>query len=427
MFEAVVIAVLIGINGFFSLAEAAFLSSRKSLLTSYLHKGKRNAAFILKMMDEPESFLASIQVCITLIGVISGAFGGLTLADDFSILLRDVPYLSRYADVEALVLVVSLITYLSIVIGELVPKTLAMNNPEKIALFSTPPVRVVMFIFSPMVSLLSSSTRAVLWLSRAGKEKSKGTDPIREIVSMIRMAATNKDLNRDQERILLNTINMTKVFLKDIMVEKKDIKFLDTRLSIMDAFLQIHIHHHTRYPLAENNDPEKITGYVNFKDIINVMHLNPSNPTLSGLCRPVTRLSVSDRIIDVLPKLIRNNQHIAVVNGKNGEVAGLVTLEDLVESILGDISDEYAALPEYCYRIADNVYVVGGGCPLAKIRSELGISFGGEPGRIADWAASRTEGAVFIERKYLIEGCSVTVKKIKGTLAYELLLELKPR
>ena len=424
MFEIVVIAVLIGINGFFSLAEAAFLSSRKSLLTSYLHKGKRNAAFILKMMDEPESFLASIQVCITLIGVISGAFGGLTLADDFSSLLRDVPYLSRYADVEALVLVVSLITYLSIVIGELVPKTLAMNNPEKIALFSTPPVRVVMFIFSPMVRLLSSSTRAVLWLSRAGKEKSKGSDPIREIVSMIRMAATNKDLNRDQERILLNTINMTKIFLKDIMVEKKDIKFLDTRLSIMDAFLQIHIHHHTRYPLAENNDPGKIVGYVNFKDIINVMHINPSDPTLAGLCRPVTRLSVSDRIIDVLPRLIRNNQHIAVVNGRNGEVAGLVTLEDLVESILGDISDEYAALPEYFYKIADNLYIVGGGCPLSRIRSELHLEPGSTKERVSEWIEEQSDGALFIDRTYDFKNWSVTIKKIKGKAAYEVLLRI---
>lgn len=366
MFETAVIVILIGANGFFSLAEAAFLSSRKSLLTGHLHKGRKNAAFILKMMEEPERFLASIQVCITLIGVISGVFGGLTLADDFSKLLREVPYLERYADVEALVIVVSLITYLSIVIGELVPKTIAMNNPESIALLSTPAIRAVMFLFAPFVHLLSSSTRLTLTLLRMSGSKEKGADPIREIVSMIRMAATNRDLNRDQERILLNTINMSKISLRDIMVDKRDIKLLDSGMSIMDAFLKIHIHHHTRYPLAENSDPERIIGYVNFKDIINVMHISPKDPTLRGLCRPVIRLGAGERVLDVLPRLIRNNQHIALVEDRDGRTVGLVTLEDLVESVLGDITDEYGSLPDYCYRIGDNLYVVGGGCPCPR-------------------------------------------------------------
>ena len=424
MFEIIVILILISINGFFSLAEAAFLSSRKSLLTGQLHKGRKNAAFILEMLEKPESFLASIQVCITLVGVISGAFGGLALADDFSVLLRDIPYLSRYADIEALVLVVSLITYLSIVIGELVPKTIAMNNPETIALLSTPVIRAVMFLFAPFVHLLSSSTRLTLSLLRMSGSKEKGADPIREIVSMIRMAATNRDLNRDQERILLNTINMSKISLKEIMVEKRDIKFLDCSLSIMDAFVKIHVHHHTRYPLVENSDPERIIGYVNFKDIINVMHISPKDPTLRGLCRPLTRLGAGERVLDVLPSLIRNNQHIAVVEDRDGRVAGLVTLEDLVESILGDITDEYGALPDYCYPIAGNVFVAGGGCPLSKLRAETGVKLEGGI-RLADWIAKRKKGPVFIEESFETAECTVTVKKLKGTMAYELLLEMK--
>lgn len=419
-----VILLLIALNAYFALTEAAFMSSRKSLIVNYMEKKKKSATFILQMMDQPEKFLSSIQVCITLIGIVSGVFGGIELAGDLTLLFKKASFFPDFAPEISIVLVVFAITYLSIVLGELVPKSIAMNNPERIALFSAPVIKLIMILFLPVVNALTFSTKVILFLT-GFHNKSGRKDPVREIVSMIRMATVNNKLDKEQEKIILNTINMTKVKLRDIMVDKSEIKYLNSSLSISEAFIKTHTYHHTRYLVVENDNLNKTIGYVNFKDIINALNINHLEPGLLGIVRPVKRFNYNESIVDILPKLIKNNQHIAVITNKNNTVVGLVTMEDVIESIFGDIYDEYDLLPEYFYKIAENYYVIGGGYLLDKLNKQLDIGFDESNITISDWLLKKGSNGIKTGKCFEYKNSVFTVKKMKLRQIYEVILEMK--
>lgn len=424
MFEIIMILLLIVLNGGLSLIEAAFISSRKGLLMSAQQKGHKNAAFIIKLKDEPERFFSSIQVGITMIGVVSGVFGGVVLAEDFAAVVKVIPILAAFASEIALVLVVSVITYLTIVFGELVPKTIAIKHAEAIVLFSAPVMQLLLLLFMPVVHILSLSTRLILTILRLnGKDSSR--DSVKEIVSMIRMAAVSDEINKEQEKILLNTINMTKLYVRDVMIERSEIKYLNKDMSIAEAFLQVHNYHHTRYPLVDKGDLDEVLGYVNFKDIINVLKVSPVDSSLSGISRPIMKINYQEKIIDILPRMIRNNQHISMVMNKDGQTVGLVSLEDIIESVLGDITDEYELLPEYLYKISDNTFIIGGGCTLEKIALETGLDIEENGQRISDWILGRSTGNLAINNKLSYRNAVFVIRKLKQRQIVELILELK--
>jgi putative hemolysin len=182
--EILIILLLIGINGFFALSEIAFVSSRREIIESERDRGARNADSVLRMMDEPDRFLSSMQVGITLIGVVSGVFGGIAAADDISKIIARIGLSQEITTDISLVLVVGIITYLSIVLGELVTKTIGLKSPEKVILAVIPVVKVFSLITYPVVSFLSWSTRVII---RTIGIKSSGIDssddPLREIHS----------------------------------------------------------------------------------------------------------------------------------------------------------------------------------------------------------------------------------------------------
>jgi putative hemolysin len=424
MFDLTIIFLLILINGFFALIEAAFISSRNSLLATYLNQGKKNAAFLIQMRKDPEAFLSSIQVCITLIGIISGAYGGITLSGDFAgVLVHILPFSRDLVKDISLALIVIAITYFSIVLGELTPKTIAMKNPERIALLFAPVIRIVMAVFKPLISVFSLSTKFILFIT-GFRNKAGPNDPVREIVSMIRMASLNEELDKDQERIILNTINLTKIALRDIMIARSDIKFLDSGLSIVDAFLKVHVYHHTRYPVVKDGNLDKVVGYTNFKDIVNVLKINPKATSLVDISRPIMKFGVRTKIFDVLRKLINNGQHISVITDKKGNTEGLLTLEDIIEFILGDIYDEHDLPPEYLYSIAKNHFVAGGGVRMEKLAERLHVRFDDGKKILSDWLIEKTGNKFSIGQTVEIGNCLFTIKKSKSGRVFETTVEV---
>jgi putative hemolysin len=402
--EILIIFILILINGVFSLAEAAFMSSRKSHLHAQEKKGNRNARFLLAQLEDPERFLSSIQVCITLIGVVSGAFGGMALADDLAAVLATAGLPGGWARDLALVAVVAGITYFSIVLGELVPKTFAMKSAERIALFLAPLVRIVMF----------------LWLSRMRKI-AVDPDVVNEIVAIIKMASSNRELEMEQERIILNVINATKAKIHDVMVDAADIKYVRNDDSL-DYTLQVMFQYrHTRYPVV-GRGIDDIVGYVNLKDLSYFRISEYQGVDINRVKRPIAKLNHNLNIIDALRFMMHGNSHIAVAVDKKNQTRGLVTLEDIIEYLIGDINDEYDSLPDYLFSIDEGHFIAGGGARLKELKHLPGFAAEDENLTIAAFLA-KSKTAPVVGRVCGTAGCHIVITKTRGPKIVEVMIK----
>jgi putative hemolysin len=423
--EIAIVLILIAINGFFALSEIAFVSSRREFFESGRDAESKNAKQVLRMMDTPDRFLSSIQVGITLVGVVSGVYGGVAIADDFSKFFIMLGLGNEIACNISLVLIVGIITYLSIVLGELVPKTIALKNPEKVILAVIPVVNGFSFVTHPIISFLSWSTKTFLRLIRikpAGIDSSD--DPLREILGIAKAAAIKNKISREQEGIIARAARLRSTTLGQIMVKRHDMKTLSTGVSLSDALVAAHIHNHTRFPLLDQSTSEVI-GYINFKDIVNTLRMNPTNPTLQGICRPMVSFKESDTINSVLRRLIATHQHIALVHNAGNVVVGMITLEDILETIVGDIMDEYDIIPPHLHEIAPGRYVAGGGVSLKKLRNDTGLLVPSDEKTLDLWIREHLGANIKTEMKMDYESTTFIVRKVCRSRVYEVIVERK--
>ncbi|MEK6796666.1 MAG: hemolysin family protein [Spirochaetota bacterium] len=423
MIEIIGIAVLIAANGAFALAEFAFVSARREVLETFASQGDKRAPRVLAMMNEPDKFLSSIQVGITLIGIIAGTVSGLTLAGSITPVFAELPIVGAWSAQLSLVLVVSLVTYFSILFGELVPKTIAIRNPEKTIMRLLPLLAVFSVITYPATAFLSVSTRFVLriiGISMSGIDESE--DPINEILGIAKMAAVKNKLSREQASIIANAMRLKDLTVQSIMVRREDMKVLSTVMTLQRALIEAHVHHHTRYPLIHENDPQTIIGYVNFKDIVNALRINPSSPSLKSICRPAVSVGPAERLSDVLKRLIKAHQHIALVRSPDGAPLGMISLENILESIVGDIQDEYDMLPEFFYTITPTRWLAGGGVQLAALKKVF-RELPDEQKTLASWIAEIAKGTPKVEQCLMYNGLTFFVRKMSRSQVNEAIIE----
>jgi putative hemolysin len=206
------------------------------------------------------------------------------------------------------------------------------------------------------------------------------------------------------------------------MESASDIKCLSTDMSLHDALIEAHIHHHTRFPLIEGKDLHKVLGYVNFKDIVSALQVNPEDPTLKGICRPMMEVSPSDNVTALLSRLTKGYQHIAIVRDSEKTV-GLVTLEDVVEAIVGDIHDEYDVLPSHIYKITHTRYLVGGGATLLALREKTGEDLPMVKLSLNDWMMQQLKRNPRVEDKLSHGGSCYIVRKVRRSQIYEVIID----
>lgn len=419
--EIAIIALLILCNGFFALAEIAFVSSRREIIESH---DSRNVQIVIRMMEEPDRFLSSIQVGITLIGIVSGTFSGVALADDLAAALSRTGFQIPYAYQLSLVTVVALVTYFSIIFGELVPKVIGLRNPEQTILFMMPFIRVFATAMHPVIVFLSFSTKSILRLlgiRHTGIDEK--VDPVREILGIAKIAAIKNKINKQQLTIIRNTMGIKTLTVAGIMVRREDMRTLRADMNPADALLAAHIHHHTRYPLTDEERGGAIIGYVNFKDIVNALRLNPESQQLAGICRPIAYVKETELVVDALPHLILTHHHIAMVRDRNGAITGLVTLENMLETIVGDIKDEYDTLPDYLYNINETRMVAGGGVSMNKLRRVFGDVIPESDQTLSHWLASQIPGPIKVEKKFTAGALEFEVRKISRSKIFEVIID----
>ena len=332
--EILFVLLLILCNGIFSGSEIAVVAARKVRLQQLVNKGSRPARVALRLAETPNDFLSTVQIGITLIGILSGAVGGATLAKHLKPVLDGIEALQPYSEGVSVTLVVVMITYLSLVIGELVPKRLALANPEQIACRFAPAMRALSRLSSPVVHLLSASTDALLrFLNVEVSTEPEITEE--EIKALIRQGADSGVFEESEHDMVQRVLRLGDRAIRTMMTPRTEICWLDLEDSLEENLAEVRESNHSRFPVAQGS-LDNCIGIVRVRSLLTA-HMGSEPINLSALCQAPLHVAESTLSLNVLEEFKRTGIHIALVTDEFGGVEGLVTLNDLMEGIVGDL------------------------------------------------------------------------------------------
>lgn len=332
--EMLLILVLIVANGIFSGSEIAVVSARKVRLEQLASRGNTKAKAALKLANAPNDFLSTVQIGITLIGILSGAVAGATLAERLALFLSKIPSLQPYSEGISVSIVVGVITYLSLVIGELVPKRIALNNPEQIACSVAKPMRALSRLTTPFVHLLGISTEMVL-KALAIKDSDEPTITEEEIRVMIRQGAESGIFEKSEQAMVERVFRLGDRSVKSLMTPRTEIVWLDVELPVADNIQEVIDSAYSRFPV-KRGDSEQCLGFVRGSSLL-AARLSNQDVNLESLLQPPLYIGESTRALKVLEQFQLTGMHAALVIDEYGGIEGLVTLNDLMEAIVGEL------------------------------------------------------------------------------------------
>jgi putative hemolysin len=353
--EYLIILALIVINGLFSMSEAAVVSSRKSKLDADSKKGNKTSKRILEVAENPDNFLSTVQIAITAIGLITGMYTGDNLIKPFANLISQIGLDIEYSEIIARVVVVLTITYVTLVIGELFPKKLALNSPEKIASIIISPMNFLKRLFYPLVWLLSVSTQGLM--SLFGIEKKKNTASEEEIKAIVSDSTEGGEVEEVEKEIVERVFSLGDRDVATLMTHRTEFVWLDTddNLESVKAKLSQHIHY--IYPVADKT-LDNIVGVVYLKDLFNKLDTFKS---VKEIMREPQYLHESISVYDALETFKENKIHYALVIDEFGMVVGMVTMNNILESLVGNASElETEDDEDEFVEREDGTFLVGG-------------------------------------------------------------------
>jgi len=385
VYELVVILAMLAFNAVFAAYEMALASISRARLAALLHDRRKGAVDAVYMKDRMEASLAVVQVGITVVGAVAAATGGAGVQEQFSPYLQQQWGLSKTpADVVALVILVVPLTFVTIVFAELVPKMIALHNNDWVVLRLSPPMRVLSRLAYPIVWITEATVKGVVRLlpHQGGAPSGAKSQWLHELRAAVSLARASKLLGEREEKIVLSAAQMSARPVGEIVIPAADMSMIYVGSSLMEALVQAHLDMHTRYPVAESRDnPESFVGYVNFKDIVATLRIAPHEPSLRGILRPLVHFKSTATVAECLERLIHEHNHIAVVRDAEGRVVGIVTLEDILEELVGEIHDEYDRLPAHVVPTWHG-WIVGGSLPLGKLAEVMGSPLEMEAGML---------------------------------------------
>ena len=367
--EFLIIILLLVLNGIFAMYEIALVSSSKARLETLVSKGNKSARGVLKQLEEPEKFLSTIQIGITLIGIISGAYGGVAIADDVVPLFAMIPGAEPYAKDLAMITTVVIITYLSLIIGELVPKSIALSTPERYATLLSPVMILLTKISYPFVWLLSISTRLLNKLIGLKSEERLMTQE--ELKMILHQSSEQGVIDKEETEMLRDVFRFSDKRANELMTHRRDLIVLHTTDSKEKVLQTIEDKHFSKYLLIDDNT-EEIAGVVSVKDII-LMVGTEQEFDLKEITRPALFIPESLYAKKVLELFKKNKNKFGVVVNEYGSTEGIITLHDLTESIFGDILEEDDTEEEEIVRRQDGSLLVEASMNIGDFMEEMGI------------------------------------------------------
>jgi putative hemolysin len=368
--EALVVLALLLVNGIFAMSEMAIVSSRRLRLQRRAERGDAGARAALRLVEEPARFLSAVQVGITLVGILLGAFGGATIAGNLAAAFARVPVLAPHADGVALATVVIGITYLSLVIGELVPKRIALTSPERIASIVAPAMRLVARVASPLVTLLTGSSNLVLRLLgvrlRAGPSVTE-----EEIRALVEEGTESGVVQAAEQELVESVFRLGDRQAASIMTPRTDLEWLD----VADPPDEL------RARLADGRAPsvlvvegglENVLGVVQAEDLL-ARVVARGALELPGDLRRALNVLASTPIYALLDRFRKARPQVAIVLDEYGGVEGLVTLDDIVEALVGDVVTGAGAEAPAIVRRPDGGWLMDGTLPIEDVVAEVGL------------------------------------------------------
>ncbi|TQM96113.1 putative hemolysin [Ornithinimicrobium humiphilum] len=358
LINAGLVLVFVLVGGVFAATEMAIVSLRQSQVDDFDRAGPRGQR-IAALVRDPNRFLSAVQVGVTVAGFFSSAFGGATLAPYVSRLLQSWGLGSGLADSLALVLMTLVIAYLSLVLGELVPKRLAMQRAKAFTSVLAPPLGVLSVVLKPVIWLLSASTNLVV-RALGGDPEAAGEEMSLEEVR--RIIEDNRELRPYPRQILRDVIRAGEHRLQDVLTPRTDVQFLSADTPLLEVERTVRESSFSRFPVI-GRSADDVLGVVHVRDLLAVPHEERGGLRVADVTRPVTAYPPTKPVLATLAEMREAQQHLAIVVDEHGGTDGIVTIEDLVEELVGEIYDEYDITrnPEdVTVRSAEGLEVSGG-------------------------------------------------------------------
>ena len=425
-FELAVMLLMIAFNSVFAAYEISLASVGAGRLHSLLAEKKRGAEAAVRMKENIEGSLAVVQLGITLVGVIAAATGGAGAEESFEPMLLGwgvPPGLSQFL---AIAIVVVPLTVVTIIVGELVPKVFALRNKEWVCLTLSPVMEWFAFSVRPAVWFLESSVSWIMRLGRRHTDDDEDRAAIQELHGAAAFARISTLIGQREEGIIKSATRLSSTPIRKITLPAEHMDMLVAGQNLSESLLAAHLNMHTRYPVTEvAGDAQRIIGYVNFKDIVANTQPGPRSSSLRQLVRTLGKFEMDMPISECLERLIRERSHIALVIDRDGTIIGMITLEDIIEELVGEIHDEFDRMPSHLIRAGDG-WIAGGFVSLIQLREVAGIELppiGENPlYTLNDWVVESLgrppKGGDFIQS----DVCHLIVRKTRNAMVQEAFL-----
>ena len=370
LIQILILIILIRLNAFFAASEIAFISLNDSKIEKQAKEGNKKAKQIQKMLETPSKFLATIQIGITLAGFLSSAFASDIFADMLAPVLNNIiPIGVGTWQGISIVLITIILSFFTLIFGELVPKRLAMKNYEKIAFKTIGIIRAISVITSPFVKFLTITTNAISKVFGVG-ENEQETVTEEEIKMMVDQGEESGTIEEEEKELINNVFEFNDITVSEIMTHRTDIFAVDINMSAGELLEEIIKDDckHSRIPVYDETIDE-IKGILYVKDLLKNMHKKTFK--IKNIMKEAYFVSQSKLINELFKELQKNKMQIAIIVDEYGGTAGLITMEDILEEIVGDIYDEYDDIEEEYEKIDDKTYILSGSMPIYDVNKLL--------------------------------------------------------
>lgn len=423
--DILLIVIFIIINGFFAAAEISVVATRRIRIRQLIEEGNRNALILKKFKEEPDRFLATIQIGITFAGVIAAAIGGATAVKIIKPAIQELPlkHVAASAEAISLAIVTLVITYFLLIFGELIPKTIALTNPERIGLRTAKLVDVFSKIAFIFVKSLTSSTN--LLLKPFGKKTHAGRAITEEEVKMLIKEGGEQGVFEPAEEALIHSVfEFTDMSAKEVMVPSTQMVTVSRNMSAEDIKNIIAEEQFSRYPVI-GKDIHDIRGILYAKDFLNA--ISKGEVDIRKLIKPPYFIPETMKISNLLKEMQRKRIHMALVIDEYGGVSGLVTMEDLLEEIVGEIRDEYD-VESPVIKINDNTYFIDASISIRDLKEDHEIEIPESPDyeTLSGFLLTSLQRIPKVGDEVETEGKKITISEMVGQRIAKVKLEKLP-
>lgn len=400
---ATILLVALGISFFCSLLEACLLSLSNADVALLQARRPRIGAIWRRFRESLQRPLSVILILNTFAHTIGAAMSGA----EFERL-----YGERWLFVFSLALSFAMIQW-----TEILPKSLGARYNRSIAILAGVPLDLATRLLSPVVGLIRLLNRP--FEGKGGE----GTTALQEIQALASHAAASREIEPSQGRIISDATQLSTRSVREFMIPREEISCLSASMNLNEALIKAHLDAHTRYPLSEGNDVDRLLGYINFKEIVAALRTNPDNASLRGICRPLIEVGPDERVSSVLRRLIEQHQHIAAVKDASGRTLGLLTLEDILEEPLGEFLGEFDRPPAMLHPLGENRIMAGGGCRMDAVTRRLGLASADWEETLSEWTLRRIEGPPQPGQSVQGNGFRVTLRRVRRRKVFEAVVE----